>query len=474
MRSGTDGPGVRSPRVWLALAAAGLLAWGCSDAPLPPLPEPSYEGLATPVRAQLREAWSKAAAQPTNPLAVGDLGRTLYAYGSLQAAAACFARCRILDPGAFRWAYLLGVTRADLGESAAARQAFAEASSIRPSDLPTAIRLADLLEREGDAGGARDILQSALREAPGSAAVRYRLGRLLVLLETDVAMEHLEAALDIEPDYREAIYALAGAYRLQGEHDASARLLEQYEKADPAPRRHYADPIVDSLASIRAGSAQVVFNEGFALQARGDLDGARQAYATVLEIDPNYVQGHVNLVSIFGDLGDHERAALHYRRAVELDPAIAEAHYNYGVSRHLSGDYAGAVESFRKALAINDQNADTHGNLATSLEEFGRPAEAETHYRAALQHNPAHPMANFHLGRRLAERGRYAEAVPYLQRAVAAESPGTSLHAYLLALVHRQLGQSERAREAARLALRHARARGQAELEAKILAELPR
>ncbi len=472
MRSRTERPAARSPRACAALVAAAALAWGCSGAALPPVPEPSYEGFAGPVRDQLRSAWAAAEADPRNTLAVGDFGRTLYAYGQFEAAEACFARCSMLDPGGFRWAYLLGVTRAGLGRYAPAAQAFAEAASIRPADLPTAVRRADLLEQAGDEAGARGILERALRDSPRSAAVRYRLGRLLAPLETDIAIRHLEAALEVEPDYREALYALAGAYRMQGGQEAAANVLARYEKADPAPRRHYADPLVDSLDAIRASSAQSVFNDGFRLQARGDWEGARKAYEAVLEIDPDYVQAHVNLVSVFGEIGEYEQAALHYRRSMDSDPTIAEAHYNYGVSLHFSGDYAGAVQAFRKALAINDQNADARGNLATALEALGRPSEAEEHYRLALQASPAHPMSNFHLGRRLAERGRYRESVPYLERALGTESPGTALHAYVLALVQRELGQEERAVETARLALRHARARGQAEFEAKIRAEL--
>ena len=469
----TEGRSTRSPCVRAALIACAIFAWGCSSASLPPLPEAAYEGFAGPVQAQLRSAWTKAAAGPGSTLAVGDFGRMLYAYGQFEAAEACFARCRLLDPGAFRWAYLLGVTRAALGRSEAAMQAFKEAASIRPTDLPTAVRHADLLEQAGDEAAARGILESALRDSPESAAAHYRLGRILVPVETDIAIQHLGVALEVEPDYREALYALAGAYRLQGGQDEAARLLQLYAKADPAPRRHYEDPLVDALDSIRARSAQVAFNDGFARQARGDFEGARKTYETVLEIDPDYVQAHVNLISIFGEIGDYEQAARHYRRSVALDETIAEAHYNYGVTLHFAGDYAGAVEAFQKALAINDQNADAHGNLATALEELGRPSEAERHYRLALQANPSHPMSNFHFGRRLAERGRFRESLPYLERALETASPGTSLHAYVLALVYRQLGQAERARETAQFALGHARARGQAEVEAKILADLP-
>ena len=454
--------------MWMAVT----LAWACTTTPpLPPLPEPVHDGSAEVVRVQLREAWTKADADPTNAVAVGEFGEVLLAYSQFDGATSCFRRCRLLEPESFRWAYLLGVAEASLGRSDAASRALSEALTMRPGDLAAAIRLSDLLEQSGEKSQAREVLEKALEAAPRSSAALYRLGRLLAGREPGLAIGHLEAALEVEPGYREALYALANAYRAEDREDDAEEQLRLYEQADPAPRRHYADPLIDSLDSVRRESAQAVFNEGHSLQERGEITAARAAYESVLEIDPDYVQAHVNLVSVFGQMGDPDQARRHYQLAVALDPGIAEAHYNYGVSLHFARQYEEAEQAFRSALAINDQNADAQGNLATTLEQLGRSAEAERHYRLALQNNPSHPMANFHLGRRFAERGLYRQAVPYLERAIATDSPGTALHGYLLAIVHRELGDFERASEVARAAQRHARSQNQAQLAEKIAAE---
>ncbi len=343
---------------------------------------------------------------------------------------------------------------------------------MRPGDLAAGIRLADLLEQSGDSSAAMAVLRECLEASPSSAAAHYRAGRLLAAQRPDRAIAHLEAALAAEPDYREALYTLASAYRAMGRGDEADEQFRLYERADPTQRRHYPDPLIDLMDSIRSSSAQAIFTKGHGLQRSGDFDGARAAYDRALEIDPGFVQANVNLVTIFGQLGDHESARLHYERAVSLDPGIAEAHYNYGVSLHFSGDFRGAADAFRKALELNGQNADAHGNLATSLEQLGHGAEAEKHYGLALRHDPSHPMANFHSGRRLADRGRYRDAVPYLERALRVETTGSALHGYVLALVHRQLGQHDRARAAAEAALSQAQARNQAQLAAKIRSEL--
>ena len=429
------------------------------------------DGFAPAVQEQMRSATATAGEHAGDAAAVGQLGRILYTYGQFQTARDCFQRARALAPDRFGWAYLLGVAEAQLGRLDAARVAFEAAAAIRPADLPTALRLADLLERAGDYAGSREILETVLGRVPGSAATHYRLGRLAAG-NSALAIEHLEAALAIEPQYREALYALASAYRQEGRHEDAAEQIARYERTDPTPRRHYSDPLIDAMDSIRAQSAQETFNHGHALQARGDFEGAMAAYTDVLDIDPGYAQAHVNLVAIHGELGNYEQAAAHYEHSVKLAPSIAEAHYNYGVSRHFAGDYRGAADAFEKALAINPQDPNAHGNLGVSLDELGRSSEATRHFKLAIEYNPSHPMANFHLGRTLAERGRYREALPFLEKAIETESAGTAMHAFVLALVHRQLGSAGLASKYGLIALRHARAGNHGDLEARIRTEL--
>ncbi len=475
VRSGSGGrqwPSSLEALTWPAAVLIGLVLLGCSGQSLPPIPEPSLDGFAQAVQEQLRSARDDAEASPDTAAPVGQYGRVLYAYGQHRAAADAFERCRRLEPGQFEWTYLLGVVRSDLGQLAEAQSLLESAAAIKPADVPTALRLADLLEQSGESAAARRILDGMSPDTSAAAGLHYRLGRLAAAEDPALAVRHLEAALRIEADYREARYALAGAYRAIGREAEAAEQLARYEETSPAPRRHYADPLLDAMDTIREGSAQQVFNEGYALQLDGRLEEARARYESVLEIDPDYVQAHVNLVAVHGALGNYDRSERHYRRSVELDPSIAEAHYNHGVARHFAEDYQAAATAFEKALELNPQHADAYSNLATTLEQLGRHDEASRHYRSALEENPAQPMANFHLGRILAEAGRYREAVPYLERAVATESAGTALHAYLLALVYKQVGQPEQSADSARLALEHATRQGATDLAARIRQEL--
>ena len=174
-----------------------FLALGCADSSMPPLPQPVLDGFAPAVQAQLKAARARADDYPDQASAVGQMGRILYAYGQFRAARDCFLRCRGLDPDRFEWAYLLGVVESGLGRFVEARAAFEAAAAMRPVDLPTALRLADLLEHSGGHAGSRVILEDVLRRSSGTAAAHYRLGRLAAAEGSSEAIDHFEAALEI-------------------------------------------------------------------------------------------------------------------------------------------------------------------------------------------------------------------------------------------------------------------------------------
>lgn len=472
-RAGAHRPArLARPALGGVLLAVAFLAAACgSSTPVPPLPVPTLDDYSPAVKDQLRSVLDRAAADPGNAALAGAWGRALYAYGLYEAAEQSFARARALAPKSFEWAYLLGVVRSDRGRFPEAEEALRAAAAIRPDDLPTSLRLADLLEKSGDEQQALRILEAVRQRAPAAAAVYYRLGRLYAPRDRAQASVYLEQALGIEPDYREARYLLANTYTLEGRSDDAKKQLELFEQTDTTPRRHYQDPLLDALVELKTGDARTLYEDALAQQQAGNLRRALELYESTLEVDAAHLQAHVSLIAVHGMLSNFEQAVVHFNRAVALNPDTLEAYYNLGLVRHSAGDPAAAAAAFSKALEINPADAQTHANLGVVLEQLGRGAEAENHFRIALQNDPAAPTANFHLGRRFVERGRAREALPYLEKALAGASEQSAVHAFL-ALAYRRLGNREQARSHGMLALQQARANGQTELAEQIASEL--
>lgn len=55
------------------------------------------------------------------------------------------------------------------------------------------------------------------------------------------------------------------------------------------------------------------------------MSHVRRAAELAIEIDPKLVQAHVNLISLYGRLGQVATAETHFRSSLSLDPKQADA-----------------------------------------------------------------------------------------------------------------------------------------------------
>ena len=76
------------------------------------------------------------------------------------------------------------------------------------------------------------------------------------------------------------------------------------------------------------------------LAAQGERDTAAALLRTIVEADPAYAGGWLNLGVLHYEQGRYEAALACYERAQAIDPGFALAHYNEGLIRLLMGDFA--------------------------------------------------------------------------------------------------------------------------------------
>ena len=82
---------------------------------------------------------------------------------------------------------------------------------------------------------------------------------------------------------------------------------------------------------------------GIGLFLQGDLRGAANAFRRVIEIDPAYPDGPVNLARVLLREGDVKQAILQLESALELDPGLARAHVFMGMALRTIGRYDEAL-----------------------------------------------------------------------------------------------------------------------------------
>lgn len=86
--------------------------------------------------------------------------------------------------------------------------------------------------------------------------------------------------------------------------------------------------------------------------------------------NPYYMDGHTNLGSALGIIGNVEGAERAIRRAIELNPAYAEAYRNLGVALLSTDRFTEAVEVFRRSLELDPANTLGQNGLRQALAEI--------------------------------------------------------------------------------------------------------
>jgi tetratricopeptide (TPR) repeat protein len=431
------------------------------------LPHLTFTALPSSGRAPLEEAYKAARADPRDPSAVGRLGMILHAYEQYRSAQLCYRRAREIASRSVTWTYLSAVVASELDENSEAAALFRRVLELDPDYWPARLRLADVLMRAGDLDRSQTEYEGLVRDFPELAVAHYGLGRLLWNRRlAAAAIEHYQRAVDLEPQFGPAHYALALAYRDEGAADRAKAHLDAYRQFGmrrPVP----ADRLLDQISSLK-GTARDLLAEGARLGRAGLLSEAIAAHLKALAADPSDAQAHVNLISLYGRTGETSKAEEHYRAALTVGGSLAEAHYNYGVLLVSVGRRDAAVDAFRQALGIDPFHAQAHNNLAALLAATGRLSEAAVHYRQALANDPQHRGARANLGRVLMALGQPREAIEQLQKALLPEDADTPGYLYALSTAYLAVGNADEAKKYAAQALSRATEHGQIALAASI------
>ena len=239
---------------------------------------------------------------------------------------------------------------------------------------------------------------------PDAAAHFRQATALLPEGKLEMAVEHLQRALALRPDYAEAHLTLAQALRDQGQLAAAAESMEK------------GLVLVPQLAEAHS-------NLGLLYGALGKHDAAVESFRKALAIKPDFAWAHCNLGNVQAEQGDLSAAIESYRHALAIQPEHVEAWVNLGNTFNAQDDVDAAVECYRKALSIKPDHAVAWVNLCAPLQAQGNLDLAIDSFRKALSLEPDHHEANsgllflmsVHPGysppQRLAEARRYGERV---------------------------------------------------------------
>ncbi|MBM85569.1 MAG: hypothetical protein CMM47_06070 [Rhodospirillaceae bacterium] len=197
---------------------------------------------------------------------------------------------------------------------------------------------------------AENMTRAGLDRFPLSPNLRQHAG--ILLADTgrhDRAVEHLEAAVNLDPNNIVSMNALG--YSLEQ--------IDQLERADSVLKH--------ALGKARGGvKFNLLVNLGNVAQKLENFEEGRSYYERALKHhQPGYL--YSNLGALLRKAHDFPAAETAYRRSLVLDPNNGGAYYNLANKHKEAGDLMQAVSYYDRSLAIEPERAATHWNLSLAL-----------------------------------------------------------------------------------------------------------
>jgi tetratricopeptide (TPR) repeat protein len=154
-------------------------------------------------------------------------------------------------------------------------------------------------------------------------------------------------------------------------------------------------PIQDG-AAVRQSEAD--FARGVALQQRGDLQQAREAYEAALRSVPNRADALSNLGVIFARLGQYGEAIHYYKEALAVDEKQYETRLNLGIAFYKTEEFELALRELSQVAAAQPDNYQARLLLGVCDYQLNKLKEAVVELEAVHNAQPDNVAAAFALG----------------------------------------------------------------------------
>ena len=218
----------------------------------------------------------------------------------------------------------------------------------------------------GDLDRERKLLTQVQETNPDMYLVPFLLGEAeLKAANWKAAQEAMERSLKLNPNFDQAMTALARAFHQQNQDEQALQWVEKAIKANPKNLRAW-------------------YQKGW-ISVKADPDGAMAAFEKALEIQPGFAMAHRDLGMILLQKGRYKEAATHLEQAAELGLAHAKLYNFLGIAYSRTGRYQDAVRVYTKALDKEPDFAEAHLNLSYVYEKLNRPQSARLQYETACK-----------------------------------------------------------------------------------------
>jgi tetratricopeptide (TPR) repeat protein len=421
-----------------AVVAVACIVWSARKAPIPEIPRPGPSTFTErDVQLDVAEAARHVELKPRSATAWGEYGIVLRAYRLHAEADQCFKVAANLDPTDGRWPYLIGEHLADTNPKAAIEWLERAARG----NIPAAGRetvVARLAESLIAAGRPADAL-AALGAEPVESSPRLRMAAAhaaAAMGDDRSADEFLGDLVDFPTAARQALLLRSEICGRLGRTSYASYLAE---RAADAPEGSWPDPLADPVRARDLSRGGRLDEAARMLRAGQPLEAEKLLRPLTVGPAATDARAFVGLAETLKTLGDRNGALDALARAVQLDPKNLAANYQMGLlhfdagEQHWAAGRADAARAeFRNAIAWLDAvlaiNPDFGKALilkGAALHRFlGQRDAGMALLRRFVELRPGIMEGHLELGQALADSGQTDAAVASLRRAADLAQPG--------------------------------------------------
>ncbi len=319
------------------------------------------------------------------------------------------------------------------------------AARTEPNDIRKQVDLARNYEGSGHFEDAKEIYLKLAAQHPFNADVHFHLGSFYSRFGQMTKARHsFDEAMDVQPNHRATIEAMATLFGTQEKRNLSDDILAKSAVGNPTGpaqrmqsiRKNLDDRNFEYAAKLAQGGQELfprqsgfIYLKGKAFEGLGDPDKAKASYQEAIKKDPTHQESYVALGDLYAGQGKHVYAALTYGDAIRLNPTEPASRFKQGLNYFKGSEWGRAVSSWEDLLHYDPHNQEVRTLLPQAYYilavEYNRVGEAglgQTAFRKALSVNKNSgqwlPGSMRTLGDYYRDKGMFRESLAAYQEAI--------------------------------------------------------
>lgn len=316
---------------YLSLLLVVVFSAGCNDHKAKETQSPTPIFNTNP---RLKEITDRISSSPKDAGLYFERGEMLHKLGVDTLAIKDYKMAATLDSSKAEYFSAVGNLLFDHKDVTGSIEWLQKAIAKNPKDQKTHLKIAKLFLYMREHAKGFEEINIVLRQNVYNPEAYFLKGMMYKdMNDTAHAISNFQTAVQVAPDYRDAVIQLGLLYSARKDPLALKYLENAYQ--------------MDSLDVFP------LFARGVYYQENKDFEAAKAEYKRCIIRNNHYVDAYFNMGSIYLQQDSFAKAYHQYDLATKTDPANPTAYYNRGVCSELMDSVKNAVEDYKQALALD-------------------------------------------------------------------------------------------------------------------------